>query len=140
MMEGHPDNPEIERRRPDPSLVSRAWRVTSLSLVAVLMALSVVLIYVIIGIQEAQDLQEDHHMLSCRDAIGYDEDRALSDGVVVFLEALLGVTQDVPVDPEALQAAVDSFNDVQDEHDAKFVACLNAGGSFDGQLEFPTNG
>jgi hypothetical protein len=136
-------------------LVNATWKATTLSLLAVVVALVIVLAYVFIGVdamrkgvddikasnaQFAAELRQDHLQLVCRDVASYQEDRAVSDTIVVFLVALQNLAADTPIDVEGLGQAIRNLRAVQGERDSLINNCLNGSTSQVDPLRSPGNG
>jgi hypothetical protein len=173
MPDFHEDSDTHEIEVSPQHLVNATWKATTLSLLAVVIALVLVLAYVFIGIdvmrsgvkdirednaelavniqmalddleranrEFASELATDHLQLVCRDVASYQEDRAISDAIVVFLIALQNVAGDVPIDVTGLGEAIRALRVVQGERDTTINTCLNGSASEAEQLTSGADG
>jgi hypothetical protein len=158
-MPDYQEDPQTREVEMSPQhLVNATWKATTLSLLAVVIALVLVLAYVFIGIdvmrkgvddikedntrlatdvqvviddleqntiELADQLTEDHLQLVCRDVAAYQEGRAVSDTIVVFLVALENLAADTPIDVEGLGNAIRNLRAIQSERDSTINSCLN---------------
>jgi hypothetical protein len=134
----------------------------SLSLLAVVVALVIVLAYAFIGI-DAMDrsvdrmeednaklastltalsdhLSEDHKVLVCRDTASYQENAALADSTVVFMDALADLAANTPIDARALTDAIRRLRAVQGQRDTLIASCLNGSASQAAELPSQVDG
>jgi len=115
-------------------LVNASWKNTTLSLVAVVLALIALLAYWVIGVDAANrkidelenTLKSDHKVLLCRDVVAYSEDRAIADTLVIFLRQLSNLASDVALEPEAMSESIRSLRAIQSNRDTAINSCLNS--------------
>lgn len=143
-------------------LVNASWKIIAMSLAAVLVALVIVILYTFVGVDATNravdemkadntaltneihmvldDLRLDHKQLVCRDVASYQEGRAVSDTIVVFLVALQDLAADQPINVDALEEAIVNLRAVQSKRDATINTCLNGSASEADELSSADNG